>query len=226
MGEMFTRTRLFSCPIYRTRIDPNLYDKEKIINDILYNKNLKNTRVAHLSNETHQIINSSVPDIHHSYLDFDNENFRIIDYEKLVAAYHKIFEEFFNKELATTKSFEFEFEIVNYSAITEGQWFTHHNHIESDDFATVHYLNFKNNHNLTMFKNPAIFAPYSKNIRPKMYNISNDKILDNSYLYEWFELPVKEDDMIIFPAALDHEIPVQGPTKEPRITISTNIKIK
>ena len=115
MGEMFTRTRLFSCPIYRTRIDPNLYDKEKIINDILYNKNLKNTR-----NDTHQIIGSSVSDTHHSYLDFDNENFRIIDYEKLVAAYHKIFEEFFNKELNTTKSFEFEFEIVNYSAITEG----------------------------------------------------------------------------------------------------------
>ena len=59
-----------------------------------------------------------------------------------------------------------------------------------------------------------------------MYNISNDKILDNTYLYEWFEFPVKEDDIIIFPAALDHEIPVQGPTKEPRITISTNIRIK
>ena len=59
-----------------------------------------------------------------------------------------------------------------------------------------------------------------------MHNISNNKISDNSYLYEFFTFPVKEDDMIIFPAALDHEIAVQGPTKEPRITISTNIKIK
>ena len=39
----FTKTNLFSCPIYKIRIDPNSYDKEKIINDILYNKNLKNT---------------------------------------------------------------------------------------------------------------------------------------------------------------------------------------
>ena len=222
MGEMFTRTRLFSCPIYRTRIGPNLYDKEKIINDILYNKNLKNTR-----NDTHQVVGSSFSDIHHSHMDFDNEDFRIINYEKLVAVYHKIFEEFFNKELNTTKSFEFEFEIVNYSAITEGQWLPNHNHIDYD-FSTVHYLNFKNNHNLTMFKNPAIFAPYIKNIRPKMYNISNtdEGYSDNSYLYEFFMFPVKEDDMVIFPAVLYHEVAGQGPTKEPRITISTNIKIK
>ena len=219
MGKLFTKTHLFSCPIYRTRIDRNLYDKEKIINDILYNKNLKNTR-----NDTHQIIGSSVSDTHHSYLDFDNENFRIIDYEKLVAAYHKIFEEFFNKELNTTKSFEFEFEIVNYSAITEGQWLPLHEHI-GYDFATVHYLNFKKDHNQTMFKNPAIFAPFIKNIQPKMYSISNTDS-DNSYLYGFFTFPVKEDDMVIFPAALEHEIAPQGPTKEPRITISTNIKIK
>jgi len=30
----FTKTNLFSCPIYKIRIDPNSYDKEKIINDI------------------------------------------------------------------------------------------------------------------------------------------------------------------------------------------------
>ena len=40
MGELFTRTDLFSCPIYRIRIDPNLYDKEKIINDIIINFNV------------------------------------------------------------------------------------------------------------------------------------------------------------------------------------------
>ena len=220
MDKMFTRTHLFSCPIYKIRIDPNSYDKEKIINDIKYNKSLKNTR-----NDTHQIVGSSASDIHHSHKDFDNEDFRSINYNKLVALYNKIFGEFFNNELVTTQLFEFEFEIANYLAATEGQWLPLHNH-SNHDFATVHYLNFKNNHNLTMFKNPAIFAPYIKNIRPKMYDILDDLVSDNSYLYEYFTLPVKEDDMIIFPAALDHEIPVQGPTKEPRITISSNIRIK
>ena len=217
MKDSFTTTNLFSCPIYKIRIDPNSYDKEKILNDIKYNKSLKNTRDSENG--------FGGLNIHHSYQDFGNEDFRPINYEKLVDVYQETFNEFFDKEIYTTKEFNWEFEIVNYLAITEGQWLPNHNHIDWD-FSTVHYLNFKNNHNLTMFKNPAIFAPYTKNIQPKMYNISDDNILDNSYLYEWFTLPVKEDDMIIFPAVLDHEIPVQGPTKEPRITISTNIRIK
>ena len=49
---------------------------------------------------------------------------------------------------------------------------------------------------------------------------------DNSYLLEDFIMPCQEDDMIIFPSTLNHEVVEQGPTKEPRITISTNIEIK
>ena len=56
----FTKTNLFACPIYKIRIDPNSYDKEKIINDIKYNKSLKNIR-----NDPHQNIGSP-SDIHHS----------------------------------------------------------------------------------------------------------------------------------------------------------------
>ena len=39
-----------------------------------------------------------------------------------------------------------------------------------------------------------------------------------------FIFPVEEDDMLIFPAALDHEVSPQEATEEPRITIATNIK--
>ena len=106
MKNKFSKTNAFSWPIYKIKVDPNSYDKEKIINDIKYNKSLKNTR-----NDPHQKIGKDISNIHHSYKDHNNVNFRIINYEKLVAVYHKIFEEFFNKELATTKSFEFEFEI-------------------------------------------------------------------------------------------------------------------
>ena len=91
MQDNFTKTYLFSCPIYKIRIDSNLYDKEKIINDIKYNKNLKNTR-----NDTHQNIGGN-SDIHHSYHDFDNVNFRPINYEKISAIYLEIFNNFFNK---------------------------------------------------------------------------------------------------------------------------------
>ena len=220
MKNDFTKTNLFSCPIYKVRIDPNSYDKEKIINDIKYNKSLKNTR-----NAPHQTIGSP-SDIHHGYRDFDNVNFRPINYEKLIDAYPEIFEIFFDKVIHSTKKFKFKFEIVNYSAITEGQWLPSHNHVGFDDFATVHYLNLKKEHIPTTFQNPMKFAPYIKYIRPELIDILDNRGSDNSYLWEWFQVSVEEDDMLIFPAALDHEVLVQGPTKEPRITISTNISVK
>ena len=213
----FTKTNLFSCPIYKIRIDPDSYDKEKIINDILYNKSLKNTR-----NDTHQIIGSN-SDIHHSYKDFDNEDFRTINYEKLIGVYAEKFKEFFNKEIHTTKEFIFNFDIVNYSAVTEGQWMPVHSHLPLDDFACIHYLNFKDGHNFTSFTNPATFGPLLKYMQPELYEILDSTTSDNSYMWKQFMFSIEEDDMIIFPAALEHEVKVQGPTKEPRITISTNI---
>ena len=219
----FTKTNLFSCPIHKIKIDPNSYDKEKIIKDIKYNKSLKNTR-----NDPHQNIGSA-SDIHHSYKDFDNKNFRSINYEKLIVAYTEIFNNFFNNEIYTKKTFKFNFKIENYSAITEGQWMPSHNHLGTgnvfDDFATIHYLNFKNEHVMTCFSNPAIFSPYIKSIRPELYNILDNRTSDNSYLWEYFKFPIEEDDMIIFPAAVNHEVEMQGPTNEPRITISTNIGV-
>ena len=50
MKTNFEKVPLFACPIYKIRIDPNSYDKEKILKDIKYNKNLKNIR-----NDAHQV---------------------------------------------------------------------------------------------------------------------------------------------------------------------------
>jgi len=217
MKNDFTKTDLFSCPIYQIRIDPNSYDKEKILKDIKYNKSLKNTR----NNTQYNFDNC---DIHHSYKDFDNKDFRIINYEKLLVVYQEIFNFFFDKVLFTSKEFSWKFEIVNYSAITEGQYLPAHNHIEAA-FATVHYLNFKDDHKFTSFDNPAIFAPYTKHIQPELYNILNNMAIDNSYLQGGVEISVEEDDILIFPGALNHKISAQGQTKEPRITLSTNLEI-
>ena len=120
----------------------------------------------------------------------------------------------------------FKFEIVNYSAITEGQWLPNHSHLATDDFASVHYLNFKNDHVRTCFHNSATFIPFIKFIRPELRNILDGMSSENSYFWDFFEFSAEEDDMLIFPAVVNHEVPLQGPTKEPRITISSNIKIK
>ena len=61
------------------------------------------------------MIGNHISDIHHSYNDYDNVNFRTINYEKLVDVYLEIFNEFFNNEISTTKEFGFTFKIVNYS---------------------------------------------------------------------------------------------------------------
>ena len=135
------------------------------------------------------------------------------------------YNKFFEKEIYLAKEFEFRFGIENYSAVTEGQWMPTHSHLGTDDFATIHYLNFKKDHSLTTFYNPAKFAQYIKYLQPKLYNTLGTMVPDNSYLWDFFSFPVGEDDVLIFPAALDHEVKMQGPTKEPRITISTNISI-
>ena len=222
MKNDFTKINLFSCPIYKIRIDPNSYDKEKILNDILYNKNLKTTR-----NETHQSLSrpSHTPhDIHHSHRDFNNENFRSINYEKLIPIYSEIFDDFFNKEIKTIKDFQFKFKIVNYVAMTEGQHLPSHFHTPCD-FSTIHYLNFKDGHELTSFENPADFAPYVRYLQPELVNILARDDLDNSYAFTNYEIPAEEDDFIIFPSIVSHHIFPQEPTKESRITVSTNIKI-
>jgi hypothetical protein len=44
-------------------------------------------------------------------------------------------------------------------------------------------------------------------------------------LYGDYDYPAVEDEMIIFPATLQHEVPVQPETDEMRIVIVTNIKL-
>ena len=217
----FMQTNAFSCPVYKIRIDPSSYDKEEIINDIKYNKSFKNTR-----NNSKAGFDDC--DIHHSYADTNNEDFRIINYEKLTDVYLKIFTRFVEEELYTKKAFKLNVNIVNYSAITEGQWMTNHNHLgrdESASFATIHYLNFKDGHVPTTFNNPMNFTPFLKTLAPELYDILDTQLPDNSYLVRSGQPKIEEDDMFIFPAALNHQVMPQRKTKEPRITIASNITL-
>lgn len=228
MEKNFQKNFLFASPIYKIKIDPNSYDKEKIINDIKYNKNLSGSRC-----DEHQTLGGG-HDIHHSYQDFDNENFKNINYKKLETVYVEVFDKFFSEEIYTTdpspdkkkKSFDYQFMIVNYSCMTEGQSMPVHAHISSD-FSTIHYLNFdKKEHVPTCFYNPSCYTEFLQNLQPDLTKIlSNNQ--ENSYLWHFYHMPVEEDDMLIFPGPLKHEVFRQPPTKtkEPRIMISSNISI-
>ena len=45
----FSQLNLFAFPIYKIRIDPTSYDKEKIVEDIKYNKNLRKNACTYVS---------------------------------------------------------------------------------------------------------------------------------------------------------------------------------
>ena len=64
-------------------------------------------------------------------------------------------------------------------------------------------------------------------VRPDLYNVVNHKEEENSYLYRIYHSKPKEDEMIIFPACLEHEIPRQKKdTDNLRVTVACNLRIQ
>tara|TARA_B100002019_G_C21178599_1_gene552428 strand:- start:405 stop:1067 length:663 start_codon:yes stop_codon:yes gene_type:complete len=216
---MIKTVPLFAIPAYIIRVDPNLYDKQSIVDTINYNYELDNYR-----NEAKTFGN-----LHHSYNDWKNTKFKKIDYKKsgLIDVYNNIFNEWSN-QLPTEKPFDYEYSFQNYTASKKTQYMRPHQHIPSCDFSAVHYIQFeKNKHNPTTFYNMNDFASYVRDIRPDFYELTNNKELLNSYLYEEYEMGSDEDDMIIFPSVLRHAIRVQEKECDKiRMTLVTNIKIQ
>ena len=93
------------------------------------------------------------------------------------------------------------------------------------DFATVHYIQFDNiKHEKTEFINHNDFSPYISYVRKKLYEVSDKSESSNSYLYENWAFTAEEDDLIIFPSVLRHEV-AKGryDSDKLRVTISSNL---
>ena len=231
----FEQLPIFACPIYKVKIDPSSYDKEQILTDIKYNYSLSSYRNSPLTGDE--------CNIHHSYLDFENENFKRINYDTLFPIYKEIVKQFLTEVYPISTSdtdtvtppnpnqripntgFNWKCEIINYTCIKDGQWLIPHTHLPSDDFAIIHYLNLKSDHVRTRFWNPADFSNYLKSIQPTLFSKLNTSKIENSYMFDCWIPPADEDDFVIYPAALKHDIPIQTHTDEPRISIVSNIQI-
>ena len=101
-----------------------------------------------------------------------------------------------------------------------------HDHLPDADFSCIHYLKFNpSEHSRTKYLNPAYYSRFMKFIRPKMHAYVDSQYTGNSYLYDDWSLPIEEDDFIIAPSVLRHEIPKQEDTKDLRITIVANVSI-
>lgn len=212
---------LFAIPIYRLKVDPNSYDKKSIIDTINYNYKIdeyRNTDGAIWGN------------LHHNYKDYENLNFKKINYNEsgLINVYNNIMNEFTHHCLNMKKPFNYDYSFENYTATKKTQFMNPHTHLPGCDFAAVHYVQFeKGVHNPTRFHNMNDFSNYIRDIRPDMHKlISNEGVL-NSYHFEYYNFDVEEDDMIIFPSFLKHEVPYQKKECDKiRMTLALNIRIK
>lgn len=210
---------LFQHNIFKYKIDPKFYNKADIVNTI--NSNFKQQKSRnHFDN-----MNVVSSDLHHSYNDVDNKELPLPDYSSLVPIYEKVFKELYsNFKFKPGIEINYHFMIVNYTCTNKSQFMRRHHHLPSADFSCVHYLQFDEEHSPTLFYNPGdTVARGNKAIRTKFVNSLNLNDFNNLGYAEYTSPNFEEDDMIIFPGYLDHEIPPSKQEyKRNRITVVTN----
>jgi len=204
---------VYGLPAYKTKINPKLYEKNKILSQIE-----KNYKISEVRNEW-SLDSFIKTDIHHSNKDESNPRFKEINYYSLPKQYEKIIADFFNK-LSLSGPLKFTYNIVNYTCVRHNSFMMPHLHTECT-FSLIHYLSFdKKQHLPTIFKNPYFFGqllPHEKKLKSMF---SNKK--ENSWIYKEWTIDTEEDDIIIVPAVLEHSVRNLD-SKKSRITIVVNI---
>jgi hypothetical protein len=208
---------LYGLPIYIEKINPKTYEKNKIISQIENNYKISNIR----NNWSKDSFIKT--DIHHSLEDEENKNYNKINYYNLSGKYEKIISNFF-KKLYLKNNLNYKYNIVNYTCSKHNSFMIPHIH-GNCDFSLVHYINFdEKQHIPTIFKNPFYFCNLLPN-RKKLVDIFDEKIEENSWIHKEWVFKTEEDDVVIFPAILEHYVRNLD-SKKLRITISINIEIE
>ena len=207
---------LFGLPIYRFHIDPTSYNKKHIIKLIE-----NNHRISAERNKW-----DKRSKLHHGYNDFNNKKFKKINFEKLNEIYRTIFTKFCTEDLNLTKNFKINFDIKNYTAVKKDQYMASHQHLVDCDFSAVHYVQFPKGSSPITFFSHNDFGEYLQFLRPDYYKLANNQNLDNSYLYARFKYTPIEDEIVIFPAVLMHEIEKQITIPKLRISVVVNLTIE
>lgn len=204
---------LFSSPVWKVKIPPDSYNKQEILEVVEHNYNLQPTR------------NALAPTFdstgHHYYRDWDNPKFKEVDIDPLNKIYKEIIKDFGSK-IKVNQLIYCEYEIVNIHASKSNQNLKIHDH--PTFYSTVHYLSLKKEHQLTTFYNPLIIGQYASTISDVKKLVAND-ISNSNYFHQW-NLEVEEDDFVLFPSYLKHEVIETSNTENLRVTVSTNITIR
>lgn len=209
--------RLFGIPFSICDIDPKSYNKEELVSDITSNY-LKSP----FRNEGP--IGRDDDNVHHAYGDWDNPEYIKSNYIPLIKIYEKIIPNCLNK-CGLRDNFMFNFDLVNYSCMSEGSYMSPHHHATSD-FVGLHYIQFDpKTHIQTEYINEYPFSLYQASLRPGLKEMLEDGVKNSMYSQNW-RLPVKEDYFHIVPGFLRHQVPMQPKCKKLRMALIININIK
>jgi len=209
---------LFGFPIYHSSIDKKLYDKQKILKTIL--SNFKKSQVRSEWSKSNEGFNSNK--LHHSLNDELNPKFKQPNYTSLIPLYTNEIKTFL--ESMPIKKTTFKFEIVNYTCMTEGHHMMHHIHTECD-FSAIYYIQFDDKtQDSTVFTNTNDYPKFINDVYPQINQTLIRSEIENSWAHKYFKIVIKEDDLVIFPAMLEHSVPNVKSDKT-RVTIVFNIKL-
>ena len=208
---------LFGVPIFKSTINPELYNKQEIMSTIEENYQ-KNT----IRNKYDQ------SNLHQTYKDNDNPDFKKVDYSSLTSIYNTKIKEFIS-QMSWASELKYTW-VPNISVYGEEQYLAPHSHIGGYNaniiFVCVHYASFPNDASPITFSNPSVNLIYNTDrIIKKMSKLVNSSDTDNSAYYATWDFDIKEDDFIMFHSYLIHGVRPNGKLSKLRVAIAINISL-
>jgi hypothetical protein len=210
---------LFSSKISVTKIDPSIWDKDKIVDDVNYNFNLNRYRNQWNGNSN----------LHHYFNDWDNASYKKLNFDNLIPIYDKVVENFLLSIPKNEKILKWKWNIVNLTVYQNDQYMQIHDHLLGKTiFSAVHYVSVPKNHSTMTFVNPLMALQYAHPIIESLSKHISNKDTENSNFFTDWDFNITEDTMIIFPSYLKHHVKPSNDSnelKKLRIGIVLNIDI-
>jgi hypothetical protein len=210
---------LFASTVTRYKIDPNSYDKQSIIDTLTenYDKSPYRNKFDKSSN------------LHHTYKDWDNKDFKEVDPSSILPCYQKIIEDFFEGQ-HYNKPIKWNYQIENLTAMKGEQHMEKHAHVGINNkhntmFSCIHYIRYVPGQARTIFVNPLMTTTFSfmyRDYRKKL----DEAYHENSNYFGKFLIETQEDDFIIFPSYLEHYVAPGENTEDLRMTAVINIQVE
>jgi hypothetical protein len=216
MSNLNVLNNLFGVPVYVTKISAESYNKKEIVDNIEDNYKIDPNRNKWKNQGSY---------LHHSINDWENKNFKSVNFSHLFSIYEKKITEFFLL-FQSKKNFQYNWKIANYTCMGKGQSMAKHMHSECD-FSAVHYIKFDpKKHFPTKYYSPLIWGEFI-DAHLAVNDLKDPLDLDdvsNSWLSGAWSFNINEDDFVISPALLSHSVPVST-SDDLRMTIVLNISV-